>query len=91
MYAFNSRFKPTLWKGLPNMTWGSAMLGIILGVFSLGAYTHLQNTGLMIVLDLSAILAFWYAIRAYQRKDEARFMFSRTVGKRDIRTKSMGL
>jgi uncharacterized membrane protein len=91
MYAFNSRFKPTLFKGLPNMTWAGFMLGIVLLAFSIGAYTNLRNVGLMILLVLVALASFGYAIQEYRKKDEARFLSSRFMGKKDIRTNSLGL
>lgn len=91
MYAFNKRFRATTYKGLPYISWACLVLGTITLSMSLGAYFQAKAPMVSMLLLLSGAIAYGYAINTYRNKDRARLNLSRFIGKRDKRTRLMGL
>ncbi|MCG8313814.1 MAG: hypothetical protein MI976_11405 [Pseudomonadales bacterium] len=91
MYAFNKRFRATTFKGLPYATWAYLVLGTVVIALSSGAYYQAQSPVIAVLLCGAGLFAYLYAFRSFKNKDRARLNLSRFIGKRDQRSKAMGL
>ena len=91
MYAFNKRFRPTTYKGLPYGTWAGVLFGLILLGLAIGAVFQMQSPALALLLSGLMGGCFYYAVHEYRNTGRARLRRARFIGKRDKQAKVFGL
>lgn len=90
-YAFNKRFRPTLWKGIPYTTVACLLGSLLLWAFALGAVFQLHDHMMAIMLAVLGLVGMVLGIQAYRSKDRVRLRWSRFVGRRDQARPPLGL
>ncbi len=91
MYAFNKRFEPTRYKGLPPLTWIGIVFALLMWAFSVMCFMSLQSPLLgWLLIPLGGFGAF-FAVKQYYGADLLRLKPSRFRGKNDLKGKSLGL
>lgn len=90
MYAFNKRFRPTLYFGaFTLLTVALALLSVLLLAFAAGAVIQLKKPAVALIFLLCACLAIYGAVRDHLSLRTLRIRASIQRGQSDRRAKRM--
>jgi len=92
MYAFNKRFRPTLWAGVfVIQTLACLVITFLLWIFAVGSWIQAQSLPAAVLLMLSSAITMYFAIDSHRNQDRARIVASILVGRRESQQSSMEL
>ncbi|MCP3671505.1 MAG: hypothetical protein GY814_13960 [Gammaproteobacteria bacterium] len=92
MYAFNKRFRPTLWFGdFTPVTLACLMLTLVLWAFAFGAVTNLQEPLVALFLFITSIAALFLGVQHHKKRHLVRTEKLRYVGEGDSKTEEIFL
>lgn len=84
MYAFNKRFRPTLWGGVfVIQTLACFVMTLLLWMFAVGAWLQAEAPLLSSLLILASLITLYLGIDAHRNKDRMRLLVSISYGRRD--------
>lgn len=84
MYAFNKRFRPTLYGGALVMpTLVSVLATLLLWLFAVGAITQLNAIPTSMLLLAASFITIFFAISTHRNKDRRRLLASIAIGEKE--------
>jgi len=92
MYAFNKRFRPTLWGGVfVIQSLACFVLTTLLWIFAAGAWLQADAPLLSLLLTLASLITAYLGVDAHRNKDRVRLLTAISYGRRDSQLCSMEL
>lgn len=92
MYAFNKRFRPTLWGGvLVIQSLACFVITLLLWIFAAGALLQTESVLVAVLLTLSGAITCYFGFDFHRNKDRARILTSILMGRRESQQSSMEL